>query len=94
MNTDALNNDALLPQRPGGHAPGAVMAVLVHLGLIAALTLGVDWRVREKQGGDASVPVVISADKSVRYENVVRVMDTLQRAGVRRVGLSVKQGAS
>ncbi len=51
-------------------------------------------RVREKQGGDASVPVVISADKSVRYENVVRVMDTLQRAGVRRVGLSVKQGAS
>ena len=51
-------------------------------------------RVREKQGGDANVPVVISADKSVRYENVVRVMDTLQRAGVRRVGLSVKQGAS
>ena len=50
-------------------------------------------RVREKQGGDASVPVVISADKSVRYESVVRVMDTLQRAGVKRVGLSVKQGA-
>jgi len=48
-------------------------------------------RVREKQAGNAEVPVVISADKSVRYESVVRVMDTLQRAGVRRVGLSVKQ---
>jgi biopolymer transport protein TolR len=33
--------------------------------------------------------VVISADRSVRYENVVQVMDTLQRAGVQRVGLSV-----
>ena len=49
-------------------------------------------RVRDTQGGDANVPVVISADKSVRSESVVRVMDTLQRAGVKRVGLSVKQG--
>jgi biopolymer transport protein TolR len=49
-------------------------------------------RVREKQAGNAEVPVVISADRSVRYESVVRVMDTLQRAGVQRVGLSVKQG--
>ncbi len=55
-------------------------------------------QVRGKQGavpgGGAEVPVVISADKSVRYETVVRVMDTLQRAGVKRVGLSVKQGAN
>ena len=51
-------------------------------------------RVRELQKGNADTPVVISADKSVRYESVVRVMDTLQRAGVRRVGLSVKQGAA
>jgi biopolymer transport protein TolR len=51
-------------------------------------------RVREKQAGNAETPVVISADKSVRYESVVRVMDTLQRAGVKRVGLSVKQGAA
>ena len=51
-------------------------------------------RVKNKQAGNTDVPVVISADKSVRYESVVRVMDTLQRAGVRRVGLSVKQGSS
>jgi biopolymer transport protein TolR len=51
-------------------------------------------RVRDRQGGNAEVPVVISADRNVRYESVVRVMDTLQRAGIKRVGLSVKQGAS
>ncbi len=50
-------------------------------------------RVRSQQAGNAEVPVVISADKTVRYESVVRVMDTLQRAGVKRVGLSVKQGS-
>jgi biopolymer transport protein TolR len=51
-------------------------------------------QVRSRQAGNAEVPVVISADKGVRYEVVVRVMDTLQRAGVRRVGLSVKQASS
>ena len=49
-------------------------------------------RVREAQGGNADTPVVISADKAVKYEAVVKVMDTLQKAGVQRVGLSVKQG--
>jgi len=34
--------------------------------------------------------VVISADKSVQYEQVVKVMDTLQRAGIARIGLSVQ----
>jgi biopolymer transport protein TolR len=36
--------------------------------------------------------VVISADKGVPYEAVVKAMDALQKAGVQRVGLSVKQG--
>ncbi len=47
-------------------------------------------RVSAAQGGDTQVPVVISADKAVKYEAVVRVMDLLQKAGVQRVGLSVK----
>jgi len=34
--------------------------------------------------------VVIAADRNVKYEVVVKVMDTLQRAGVQRVGLSVQ----
>lgn len=37
-----------------------------------------------------STAVVISADRSVKYETVVKVMDALQRAGVQRVGLSVQ----
>ncbi|MFN0184330.1 MAG: ExbD/TolR family protein [Aquabacterium sp.] len=45
------------------------------------------------QGSDRSVPVVIAADRQVRYEQVVKVMDQLQRAGVQRVGLAVKQGS-
>ncbi len=48
--------------------------------------------VREAQGGQADTPVIISADKAVKYEAVVKVMDTLQRAGVQRVGLMVKSG--
>lgn len=47
-------------------------------------------RVSKAQGGDIQAPVVISADKAVKYEAVVRVMDLLQKAGVQRVGLSVK----
>jgi biopolymer transport protein TolR len=48
-------------------------------------------RVQQAQGGSTQVPVVISADRNVRYDAVVRVMDRLQRAGVQRVGLSVRQ---
>ncbi|MFT7773222.1 protein TolR [Roseateles sp.] len=51
-------------------------------------------RVKKAQGRDANNPVVISADKNVKYEAVVQVMDTLQRAGIQRVGLAVKSGAS
>jgi len=84
--------------------PGSVIEIIV--GSDEKLRLRVDQqdpvsvalpqlaaRVRDRQAGNDDVPVVISADRSVRYESVVRVMDTLQRAGVKRVGLSVKQGA-
>jgi biopolymer transport protein TolR len=50
--------------------------------------------VKDAQGGGNEAKdnsaVVISADKSVKYETVVKVMDTLQRAGIQRVGLSVQ----
>jgi len=51
-------------------------------------------RVKKAQGRDETSPVVISADKNVKYEAVVQVMDTLQRAGIQRVGLAVKSGAA
>ncbi|WP_423600732.1 protein TolR [Roseateles sp. MS654] len=50
-------------------------------------------RVKDAQKGDAATPVVISADRNVKYEAVVKTMDVLQRAGIQRVGLSVKNGA-
>ena len=42
--------------------------------------------------GEQVTPVVISADKSIQYETVVKVMDALHQAGVARVGLSVQTG--
>jgi biopolymer transport protein TolR len=46
--------------------------------------------VKKAQGNTANSAVVISADRNIKYETVVKVMDTLQRAGVQRVGLSVQ----
>jgi biopolymer transport protein TolR len=50
--------------------------------------------VKRAQGGNdattGKTAVVISADRNVKYETVVKVMDTLQRAGIERVGLSVQ----
>jgi biopolymer transport protein TolR len=50
-------------------------------------------QVKRLQAGNAQVPVVISADRNVKYDEVVKVMDTLQKAGVARLGLSVQQGS-
>ena len=46
--------------------------------------------VTDAQRGMTNSAVVISADRNIKYESVVRVMDTLQRAQVQRVGLSVQ----
>jgi biopolymer transport protein TolR len=46
--------------------------------------------VKKAQSAASNSAVVISADKNIKYESVVKVMDTLQRAGVQRVGLSVQ----
>jgi biopolymer transport protein TolR len=51
-------------------------------------------RVKKAQGSSSNSPVIISADKSVKYEAVVKVMDILQSAGITRVGLAVKSGAA
>ncbi|MFO1385442.1 MAG: protein TolR [Chitinivorax sp.] len=47
-------------------------------------------RIKDKLASQAERPVVISADKSVRYEKVLQVMDRLQREQIARVGLLVK----
>ncbi|MFM2111621.1 MAG: hypothetical protein RLZZ271_281 [Pseudomonadota bacterium] len=67
---------------------------LTNAGQTSATTLqNIGAQVKQAQGtgpAAASTAVVISADREVRYESVVGVMDQLQRSGVQRVGLSVQ----
>ena len=46
--------------------------------------------IKSKQSKKPNQPVVISADKDVKYEAVIQVMDLLQQNRVKRVGLLVK----
>ena len=46
--------------------------------------------IRNKQAQNPDQPVVISADKSVRYEEVIRIMDILESQQVKKVGLLAK----
>jgi biopolymer transport protein TolR len=45
---------------------------------------------KQKQEKNAEQPVVISADKNVRYEEVINVMDLLQQQQIKKVGLLTK----
>ena len=46
--------------------------------------------IKTKQARNANQPVVISADKDVRYQSVLEVMDMLQQNQVKKVGLLAK----
>ncbi|HEV7391384.1 MAG TPA: protein TolR [Burkholderiales bacterium] len=46
--------------------------------------------IKEKQARSPDQAVVISADKDVRYESVLEVMDMLQQNQVKKVGLLAK----
>ncbi len=46
--------------------------------------------VRERQAKAPAQAVVIAADRNVRYEEVIRVMDLLQQARVKKIGLLAK----
>jgi len=45
---------------------------------------------KQKQAANPEQPVVIAADKSVRYEEVINIMDMLQQQQIKRVGLLTK----
>ncbi len=47
--------------------------------------------IKQKQAQNAEQPVVIAADKNVRYEEVIKVMDVLQQNQVQKVGLLAQQ---
>ena len=56
MSTSTLRyRDATMPRPPDGLGRGAVLALLVHLLLIAAIAFGVNWRVREPEGVSAEL---------------------------------------
>ncbi|AVT03112.1 ExbD/TolR family protein [Paracidovorax avenae] len=46
------------------------------------------WQATQEEG----TPVLVTADRNVTYDSVVKAMDALQGAGVQRVGLTVKSG--
>ena len=75
-----IKADGLLMLRERGKAATSERTVSAGE-LVAAL--------REKQKSHPDQPVVIAADKDVRYEEVLKVMDELQKQNVRRVGLLV-----
>jgi biopolymer transport protein TolR len=57
---------------------------------VSSTLKGLARDVQELQGESAQGPVVITADRTIKYETVVKAMDILQRAGVQRVGLAVQ----
>ena len=61
------------------HASGNKESSVTRNELIAIL--------KARQGAQAKQAVVISADKNVRYEEVINVMDVLQQQHIQKVGL-------
>jgi biopolymer transport protein TolR len=47
--------------------------------------------IKKKQEKNKDQPVVIAADKNVRYEEVIKMMDILQKQKVTKVGLLANQ---
>lgn len=76
----------------------AVGGMLLHLkngdqpaGEVGVTTETLAQAVRTLTGDNLDIPVVISADKAVLYENVMGVMNQLKEMGARKVGLLVKK---
>lgn len=61
------------------HSRGSKESIVTREELVAIL--------KGRQGDLADQAVVISADKSVRYEEVINVMDVLQQQQIKKVGL-------
>lgn len=66
-----LAHDSLLPRPPGGLAPGALLALLVHGALIAALTLSVQWRSQPADVVSAELWAAVPQNAAPRAEAVV-----------------------
>ncbi len=67
------------------HATGSELRDLSREDLVA--------RIKSARDSRPDQPVVIAADKNVRYDAVMQVMDLMQRNAIDRVGLMVRPGA-
>jgi colicin import membrane protein len=65
-----LATDPLRPQPPGGMGRGAMIALLVHLGLLAALAVAVRWRASEPEGVSAELWAAVPQAAAPREEPV------------------------
>ena len=72
-----IKKDTTLAMRD--HASGSQESSVSRNELVAIL--------KARQGARAKQAVVISADKNVRYEEVIKVMDMLQQQHIQKVGL-------
>ncbi|NBU45566.1 MAG: protein TolR [Betaproteobacteria bacterium] len=79
----AKDSRLTIRSRSTGKGPSTDSTLAATLENVALQTLPLIGEARD-------TPVVISADRTITYETVVKVMDSLQRAGVQRVGLSVQ----
>ncbi len=73
------------PKQQGGKPQAAAEPVT-----IATLPQSVQQLASDAGTNLGDMPVLIAADKDVKYDAVMRVLDTLKRHGVQRVGLAVK----
>ena len=79
----AKDSKLTIRSRSTGKGPSTDSTLAATLENVAQQTLPLIGEARD-------TPVVISADRTIAYETVVKVMDSLQRAGVQRVGLSAQ----
>jgi biopolymer transport protein TolR len=85
-----VDTSLMLRERAGGQTGGSGGQMQERRVTTAELVVAL----RERQARNPDQPVVIAADKDVRYEAVLKVMDELQKAGIRRVGLLVKAASA
>lgn len=94
VNLPSVGKSSRMPDRPLEVVIRANGSITLRDGQkdLAQGVVEVAERVRAAQQANAAAPrpVVIAADKDVKYEHVMNVMDRLQKAGVQRVGLSVR----
>ncbi|TDM09185.1 MAG: hypothetical protein C4K60_07690 [Ideonella sp. MAG2] len=69
--------DALHPPRADGLSAGVALSVVVHIGLITALTLGVQWRSKTDEGVEAE----LWANEKARQAHLQRMREQLAGSG-------------